>query len=430
MAGSFRSSATPGAPVRVLLIHQAFASPSEGGGTRHYELGQRLRKRGHELTIVASTVSYLTGNSLGVKRDVFTEQNLDGLRVLRARAYTGVHRGVTGRVLSFVTFAISSVIAGLRAGPVDIVMGTSPSISQALSAWVIAVCKRRPFVLEIRDLWPQALIDAGLLRNAFLIWFTRQLERFLYARSCRIIVNSPAYRDYLIANGIAASNISFISNGVDPEMFDPDSGGETVRQTLNLDAKFVISYTGAIGFANDIGTVLQAAAYLQESNIVFLLAGNGNERANLEDEARKRELKNIIFLGGISKSEVSAVLAASDACLAILKDTPMHRTTYPNKVFDYMAAGRPTILAIDGAIRRVIEASKGGIFVSPGNARALADAVLTLRGNPTQAREMGQRARAYVIKHFNRDTQGAEFVSLIERLVGQEHQPEAAFCTR
>ena len=403
--------------MHLLLIHQAFASPNEPGGTRHYELARHLVQHGHQFTIVASNLSYHTGHHSVASKGLVTEQTLDGVRVLRAYTYPSLHRSFSWRFVCFISFMLTSVWAALRAGPVDLVIGTSPPIFQAVSAWLVATLRRRPFLLEIRDLWPEFLIDVGGLKNPLLIIASRWLERFLYARATHLMVNSPAYRDYLINKGVPAAKISLIPNGVDPEMFDPDARGEPIRGEWGLDGKFVVTYAGALALSYDIPTVLRAADRLRDqSHIHFLLVGDGKERANLESLAQQLRLPNVTFTGARPKAEMPKILAASDACIAILKDIPMFRTTYPNKVFDYMAAGRPTILAIDGVIRQVVEAAGGGIFVPPGDDAALSATVLSLYQDRQQAQVMGMAARAYVVVHFNRHQQALQFEELVQRL--------------
>jgi lipopolysaccharide/colanic/teichoic acid biosynthesis glycosyltransferase len=413
------------------LIHQAFASPSDGGGTRHYEFAQRILRRGHVFTVVASDLSYLSGAPVTERRGLCAEQNVDGLRVLRAYAYPSLHRSFAWRVFSFFTFVGSSLLTALRAGPADLVIGTSPPIFQAVSAWAVAFVRRRPFLIEIRDLWPEFAIDMGVLTNPLLIGVSRKLECFLYACATHILVNSPAYREYLLAHDVPPLKITLVPNGVDPAMFDPGSRGVAIRQRFGLEGKFVVSYAGAIGMANDLATLLRAAGRLRErQDIAFVIAGDGKERPCLEEEAARLGLKNVIFTGRLSKAEVAQVLAASDVCVAILKDIPMFRTTYPNKVFDYMAAGRPTLLAIDGVIRKVIEESGSGIFVSPGDGAALADSIVELAANPFEVRSMGLRARKYVTEHFNRNQQAEEFLGLCEDLVQQWNQAPNGFYPR
>jgi glycosyltransferase involved in cell wall biosynthesis len=186
-----------------------------------------------------------------------------------------------------------------------------------------------------------------------------------------------------------------------------------------LKDKFVVTYAGALGMANDISTILQAAKQLRDHpEIHFVLVGDGKERQNLETIAREWDLANVTFTGVVRKSEIPQVLAASDACVATLKDIPMFRTTYPNKVFDYMAAGRPTLLAIDGVIREVVEAAQGGVFIPPGDAENLAESTLWLSQNRERASRMGEAARRYVEEHFNRSDHADQFVTLVRQFVG------------
>lgn len=403
--------------MQTILIHQAFASKDEPGGTRHYELGRRLVASGQEFTVIASDVSYQTGKRIVPRIRFVTESSEDGIRILRAYTYSALHRSYLSRVVSFVTFMTTSVMVGAATGKPDVIMGTTPPIFQAVSAWLLSVLRRRPFLLEVRDLWPEFAIDIGLLKSPLLIRIARWVESFLYRNSDHILVNSPAYRDYLIRKGVDLQKITFIPNGVDADMFAPENRAEGFRRRLTLDGKFVATYAGAIGMANDLDTLLQAAASLRQRNdIHILIVGDGKERKRLEGEAQRLGLENITFAGSFPKSQMNDVLAASDACIAILRNIPMFTTTYPNKVFDYMAAGRPTVLAIDGVIREVVEAANGGIFVAPGNAIALAGAIAWLADNREKADQMGRSGRNYVVKHFNRDEHADQLAELIAEI--------------
>jgi glycosyltransferase involved in cell wall biosynthesis len=403
--------------MHVLLIHQAFVSPHEAGGTRHFELGRRLIAAGGEFTIVASGVNYLTGKR--VKPNV--DHNTDEVRVLRAATFCTLHKSYLWRLVSFLSFMCSSVWTAWRVKQVDLVMGTSPPLFQAVSAWLVARLRRKPLLLEIRDLWPEFAIECGVLRNRLLIWLARRLERFLYARADHILVNSPAYRDYLLGLRIPEAKISFIANGVDLSLFGEPSGDKSIRREFALDGKFIVTYAGALGMANDIDTILRAAAHLRDdASIHFLLVGDGKERTRLEQMCRQLALENVTFAGPRPKFEMPDVLAASDACVATLRDIPMFRTTYPNKVFDYMAAARPTVLAIDGVIREVLEAAGGGVPVPPGDAAALARAVRELSRQRDRARRMGDAAHSYVGVHFDRNRQAAQLEQLCSRLTRKE----------
>jgi glycosyltransferase involved in cell wall biosynthesis len=402
--------------MHTLLIHQGFTTPNEAGGTRHFELGRGLVERGHHFTVIGSDISYITGRQSADEFKISSDEKIDGMRVLRCYTYPSLHGRFFGRLFSFVSFAFTSFFLALfRAGKVDVVMGTSPPIFQSVSASILAFVRRRPFVLEIRDLWPEFIIDMGLLTNSTMIRFSRWLERFLYKRASHLLVNSPAYVDYLIEKGVPASKITLLPNGVEPEMFDPASDGGDLRERLNLTGKFVVVYAGAIGPANNLGLLLDAAAELRDDpQICFVLVGDGKERAGLQAKAAELELKNVLFAGPHSKHDIPSFLACADACVAVLQNIRMFRMTYPNKVFDYMAAGRPVLLAIDGVIREVVETAQAGLFIPPNDAKAFADGVRHLEKHRQEGREMGRRGRLFVERDFNRAQHRRQFAEFLE----------------
>jgi glycosyltransferase involved in cell wall biosynthesis len=257
----------------------------------------------------------------------------------------------------------------------------------------------------------------GILKNPLLIWLARRLEMFLYRRASHLLVNSPAYRDYLISKGVPAGKVSFIANGVDPTLFRPESEGRALRQELGLDGKFVVTYAGALGISYDLETILNAAAeFRDQPKLHFLLVGDGRERGHLEKLASDLKLDNVTFTGAKAKRDIPEVLATSDVCVATLKNIPMFSTTYPNKIFDYMAAGRPIALAIDGVIRTVVETANAGIFVPPSDPRSLAAAIRWMYENQAAARAMGEAGRRHVERYFNRSHQAEQLSDLVERL--------------
>ena len=404
--------------MRILLINQSFVSPNEPGHTRHFEMAQYLRERGHELVIVASDVNYQTGQRIVERKGLYSEQVIDGVRVLRAYIFPSLHRSYFWRIISFFSFMFSSVWIAMLVRDVDLVMGTTPPIFQAVSAWFVSLVKRKPFLLEVRDLWPEFAVNMGVLKSPIIIGLARWLENFLYARGTHILVNSPAYKRYIVDKGVPEKKVTFIPYGTDVEMFHPNVDGQPIRRKLGLEDKFAVVYAGALGQANDIYTLLRAAERLRdEPNIRFVLFGDGKERVRLEEQALDRKLDNVIFAGVHPKKQMPFVLASSDICLAILQDITMFRTTYPNKVFDYMAAGRATVLVIDGVIREVIESSNGGVFVQPGDDEQLAKTILELSKDRARVRQIGINARAYLEKHLDRRDRLEETLRFLQSLV-------------
>ncbi len=398
--------------MHLLIVHQNFVDHLHPGGTRHFELARQLVQRGHQCTIVAGSVDFLTGQSLPR-----TPQQLDGVVIRRAYALPTIHHSYWGRALSYLCFMMTSIWQGLRCGTVDVVMGTSPPMFQLPSAWLIAVLRRRPFVLEIRDLWPDFAVEMGVLRNRSLIATARAIEHFFYRHQDWIVINSPGFQTHLENAGVNPQRLTVIPNGVETGMFAPDDRGQAIREQLQMGDRFVVTYAGSLGLANDLDTLLGAAEQLQDSpQVRILIVGGGKELPHLQAKVSDRQLENVIFGGHYPKGQMSQVLAASDLCVATLQDLPMFHTVYPNKVFDYMAAGRPTVLAIDGAIRDVIEAAEAGTFVPPGDASALATAIRRYVADPERVQRERAAARQYVCQHFERSEQAAAFEQVLERL--------------
>lgn len=408
--------------MHILLIHQAFASLDEPGGTRHHEFARHLARRGHQVTIIASPISYLTGDSRYKKiawlsKQVDDDPTLVGrLTILRSYTYPALHRSFIHRVLSFLSFMISSFITGLGVKNIDLVWGTSPPIFQGFTALLLARIKGCHLIFEVRDLWPAFAIAIGVLKNWALIHASEWLEKFLYAHADLVLINSPGFNAHVKQRG--AKRIELIPNGADTDMFHQENDGAEFRRKHHLGGKFVALYAGAHGLSNDLGIVIEAAALLKDrQDIIFVLLGDGKDKPKLQAHASSLNLSNLIFLPPLPKLEIADALASANACIAILKPIEMYKTVYPNKVFDYMAAGRPVILAIDGVIREVIEQAEGGIPVSPGDPRAMANAIRNLADNPLTGKVMGSNARQYIERYFNRTVLADQLLCLFQSLL-------------
>ena len=399
--------------MHILLIHQAFAALDEPGGTRHHELARHLARQGHQVTIIASPVSYLTGTS--EKKELRKRTDDLGVTIIRSYTLPALHRSFIWRVFSFFSFMISSFINGLYVKKVDLVWGTTPPIFQGPTAWLLARLKGVPFLLEVRDLWPAFAIAVGVLKNKFLIQLSEWLEGFLYRHADQVIVNSPGFIDHVRSRG--ADQVTLIPNGADPEMFDPESKGSSFREKHRLDDKFIVIYAGAHGMSNDLEVVLKAAEHLKNNDTIrIVLLGSGKEKPHLQTLAKEKGLSNVLFLPPVPKQEMREVLAAADACLAILKPIEMYKTTYPNKVFDYMAAGRAVILAIDGVIREVVESANAGVFVLPGDPKALSETIQDLSLNPKKCEQLGKNGRKMIEENFSREELANQFTALLVQL--------------
>ena len=284
-------------------------------------------------------------------------------------------------------------------------MGYITTTFQSITCLLLSFLKRKPFIFEVRDLWIDFARQLGVVKSPFLYYPCKFIERMLYKYSTRVMVNSPGFIPY-ISKIIPKNKIKLIPNGVITTDFQhiEQKIVEKLKTTHITNNKFHVMYTGNLGIANDIETILDAAELLQnESQIHFSFIGGGMLVSKFKKIVKEKCLNNVSFLPSLPKTEMPALLSLSSVCLATLKNIPLFATVYPNKVFDYMAAGKPTILAIDGAIKDVIEKSGGGKVVKPGNSHNLKDAILDYYNEQVLIKSHGKNAQTYVKKYFDRE---------------------------
>ena len=406
--------------MRVLFVHQSFQTLKDGGSGRANDFARRLIERGHDVVCLAGTFNYLTGEVPSSFRGRFSiREQVDGYEVLRTWTYDGYHRTFASRVVTFLSFMASSLIAGMQERRVNLVAPCTPPFFLGITGYLLSIWHRAPLVYEVRDLWSEVAFQLGIVKNPMIIAAVRKLERFLYARSRYVVVNSPGFIEPLKAIGVPAEKIKLIPNGVDLDEFRPmPEARDRVRAEFDFGARYVVMYTGSLGLANSLETIIEAAALLREDpQVLFVFVGDGQRRAHLEATVREKGLDNVMFTGSVPKQRIAELLAAADVGIATLLDIPLFRTVYPNKVFDYMACGRPTVIAIDGVIRDVIDRSRGGVFATPEDPHAIVAGIQFLRQHPDEARVMGERATGFVREHFDRRAAEVSMAELMEQAV-------------
>jgi glycosyltransferase involved in cell wall biosynthesis len=377
--------------MRILYLHQFFITREGVGGTRSYEFARRFAARGHDVRIVTAG---------GGRR------RIEGVDVVGVRAGYSDYVSATAvsyprRMLAFARFALAACAAALRGPRPDVIYATSPPLTMALPALVAAARWRAPLVFEVRDLWPEAPIQMGALSNRHARRLARAIERFVYARSRRVIALSPGIRDGIEAAGVPRERIELVPNAADLDLFEP--------RPWPREGPFTVSYFGTMGEANDLSAALGAARLLPD--VRFVLMGDGKRRAELARGAPD----NVEIPGpAASKPEVAELAGRSGACLTLFKDVPVLATNSPNKLFDTFAAGRPAIVNMDGWMRRLVEDNGAGLYAPAGDAEALADAIGRLRDDPALAERMGANARALAERDFDRDKLAARALGVLE----------------
>lgn len=407
--------------MRILLVHQCFLDKDDAGGSRWNEMARMWAKRGHEVTVLAGTVHYATGRKAGKYKGrlVVTERVGSGVTVKRCYVSESYNRSFAGRLWAYFSFSLSSVWAGLSGPKPDVLICSSPPLTVGLTGAVLTRSWRVPMVFEIRDLWPETAIEVGVLTNPLLIRLSYWLERLSYRHASWINVLTPAFRDKLVeVKGVDPGRISTITNAADLDIFKPRPKENWVRQRYGLAGKFLVIYVGAHGVANHLIQILEAARLLNDQpDVHFLLVGNGMEKPALKNTAGQWALSNVTFVDSVPKREIVDYVAASDVCTAVLKRLDVFKTVYPNKLFDYMSAARPVILAIDGAARGLLERAGAGVYVPPESPEQLADAVCELSRHPERCKQYGESGLRFVRAHCSRESLANEYLAVLETRV-------------
>ena len=394
------------------------------GGSRFNELANFWTQAGHQVAVVAGTLDYSTGVVPPRYRRRWLTQETDGsVTVWRCHVPSSYTRSYLGRMWAFLGFTLSALSAVLRLERPDVIVATSPPLVVAVPAWVAARVRFRrvPWVFEIRDLWPESAVTTGVLTaGSPLTRLLYVLERWACRSADRVNVLTPAFRDDLLRRKLVPEHlITVIPNGADLNAFAPGPRDNAARRHLGWGDRFVVMYAGAHGRANAVGQLVEAAARLRESDPGILIAcvGDGPERARWQEEAARRGLTNIVFHGPQPKGRMPEIVRACDVGAAVLQNNPTFHTVYPNKIFDYMACARPTLLAIDGVARKLVcDEARAGVFAAPEDAAALAEAIRALARDPELRRQLGETGRRGVVANASRESLAARYVALLEGL--------------
>jgi len=390
--------------VHILFLTHYFPPEVNAPASRTYENAKRWVKSGHQVTVITCFPSHPQGVIYpGYRMRPYQWDEKDGIQILRVFTYLSANKGFLKRIANYVSYMATSTLFAPLVKKADIVVSTSPQFFCGMAGLLVARSKRKPWVLEIRDLWPESIVSVGAIRQKQVIAFLEWLEGLLYRKADRIVPVTRAFKDHIMKKGAAADRISIITNGADLEMFEPLPKDNPVAKEFGLDGKFVPSYIGTHGMAHALDTVLRAAKLLEgEKDILFLLVGDGAERNTLIREKDRLGLGNVLMLGQQPKEKMPAFLAASDASLVLLKKDDLFKTVLPSKIFEAMAMKRPIILGVEGESKAVIDEGKCGIPIEPENHEELAQAVMRLYRNKDFARMLGENGRTFAMENYSR----------------------------
>lgn len=411
--------------MRITFLCQYFPPEMGAPAARTHEHARHWVTLGHDVTVITGFPNHPTGIIRPEYRGNFIKrEKVDGIDLLRTWIYCAPNKGFLKRILNFLSFFLSSfLLGGLLTRRPDVVVGTSPQFFCAVSACLLSVIKRVPFVFEVRDIWPQSAIELGALKNPLLIRALEAIEMLMYRRAAMIVIVAESTKPYLLAKGIPAAKIVLVPNGIDPQYLAQAQAadGDSVREELQAGDKFIVSYIGTHGMSHALDTVLRAAAALRDDPAIhFLFVGEGAEKDRLRALATELSLDNVTFLKEQPRERLLAFYKASDVSLVPLRRLDIFKKVLPSKLFELMGTGSPIICSVEGEAASLITQASAGLCIEPENVTALCEAIRQLRRDEKLRTRCRDNGIHFVSTSYLRTVLAERYVRALQAMISGE----------
>lgn len=409
--------------MRILFLSHYFPPEVNAPASRTHEHCREWVRQGHDVTVITGVPNHPRGVLFeGYENRLVQEEDVDGIRVIRTWMFLSANEGFLGRISNYVLFAVTASLLSFKAERPDVVVATSPQFFCGLAGMLVSRLRGAPFVLEVRDLWPESIAQLGQLRRGRLLRTLERVETLLYRSAAGIVVNTGAFIDHIAARGVAPEKIELVYNGIDPTLFRSQPPDDALLRKHGLKDKYLVAYIGTLGLAHGVETLLDAAERLRDHRDVhFLIIGDGAAREGLAAEAARRDLANVTLLGLRPRSEIPGWIASIDLLVVLLRNLDIFRSVIPSKIFEFCAQERPVIVSSPrGEIRRLIEAADAARFVDAEQPEALAEMILACRRAPEETAAMARRGREWVETEFVRDDLARRMLSFMQQVVAEQ----------
>ena len=403
--------------MRILFLSHYFPPEVNAPASRTYEHCKQWVQDGHKVTVVTCAPNHPRGTVYeGYHNKLFQREEKNGIQVIRIWTYVTANEGFLKRTLNYLSYMVAAVLVAPLLSKCDVVLSTSPQFFNGLAGYLVSSLKRVPWILEIRDLWPESIVAVGAITNRPVIRSLEGLEMFAYRKADHLVVVTDAFKAHMLAKGISSKKVTVIKNGVDFSLYrKPPHGHMNLLRELKLEGKFVASYFGTHGMAHHLETVFEAAHELREwKDIVFLLVGDGAERRRLVTMRDEMKLSNVLMLDQQAKEKMPELWSLSSVSLVLLKKSALFTTVLPSKIFESMAMEKPVILGVEGESAELVMSARGGICIEPESSKDLAIQVLKLYRDPSMCQELGSSGRRYVLEHFDRQVLARRFADVMQ----------------
>lgn len=407
--------------MHILFLTDNFPPEVNAPASRTVEHCREWVRAGHSVTVVTCAPNFPTGKIFpGYQNHLYQRETTDGIKAIRVWSYVTANEGFLRRTLDYLSFMASASLIAPFVCKADVVVATSPQFFTACAGWFIGAVKRRPFVFELRDLWPESIRAVGAMQDGVVLRALERLELFLYRRASAIVTVTHSFRTALIARGIDQEKISVVTNGADVARFKPRPKDPELVEMLGLKGKMVVGYIGTHGMAHALHTLLDAAALIARSpsgkNVQILFLGDGAAKRELKADAKRRQLENVSFLNTVPKSEVTRYWSLLDLSVIHLKRTQLFTTVIPSKLFECMAMGIPVLHGVEGESARIVDAEGVGLTFEPENSVELAEKILLLTTDEEARRRFSERG-TQAAQRYDRTRLAASMLSVLEETV-------------
>ena len=353
--------------MRILFLTDNFPPESNAPANRTYEHCLEWINKGAEVTVITCVPNFPKGKVFaGYKNKLYQEEKMDGIRVIRVWSYMSGNAGVLRRTLDYVSFGIMAFLVSLFI-KTDILIATTPQFFTALFGCLAAFLKRKPWIMEVRDLWPESIKAVDAIQQNKVIDFLEKLELFLYRQATRIVVVTDAFKENISSRGISKAKIDVVKNGVILKQYPVLPKSEDILKQYNLEKKFIVGYLGTHGLAHKLDFILECAKEVSDPDIHFVFVGNGAKKEELLRQKKRLNLANVSLLPSVTKAETKNFISIFDVSLVNLRKSKTFKTVIPSKMFENAAMGKPILLGLEGESKKIIEDFEAGICFEPEN---------------------------------------------------------------
>jgi glycosyltransferase involved in cell wall biosynthesis len=353
--------------VKILFLTDNFYPEVNAPANRTYEHCLEWAKSGADITVITCVPNFPKGVVFdGYKNKLYQTEMINGIRVIRVWTYITANEGTLKRILDYLSFAIMAFFVSL-CKKTDVIIATSPQFFTAIAGAFSAIFKRKPWIMEVRDIWPESIVAVGAMKNKFIITFLEKIEKWLYRRASKIIVVTDSFKKDIIGKGIIENKIEVVKNGAYLDKFKPIEKDNKLINQLNLEGRFIVAYFGTLGMAHKMDFIIKAAKKVTDKNIMFLIIGDGAEKENLLKLKNLINANNVMILPSVSKNDIAKYISIIDVALVNLKKSETFKSVIPSKIFENAAMNKPILLGVEGESKEIIELYQAGLCFVPEN---------------------------------------------------------------